>query len=107
MQEEDDVMDIPVKQKMERQETIAREHSQEHKAALQRAVTLSVPHAFVPSEYGTFDDLDDENEHSDGSYQETSSGESSKGKNKKESWDELVDRLFDKDETGHLIPKKD
>ncbi|XP_057547288.1 uncharacterized protein LOC130825860 [Amaranthus tricolor] len=107
MQEEDDVMDIPVKQKMERQETIAREHSQEHKAALQRAVTLSVPHAFVPSEYGTFDDLDDEYEHSDGSYQETSSGESSKRKNKKESWDELVARLFDKDESGHLFPKKD
>ncbi|XP_021765099.1 uncharacterized protein LOC110729638 isoform X2 [Chenopodium quinoa] len=106
MQEKDDVMEIPVKQKMERQETLAREHSQEHKAALQRAVTLSVPHAILPSQYGTFEDLDDESEHSDGSFQGTPSEESSKGSKKKESWDELVARLFDKDETGHLIPKK-
>lgn len=107
MQEKDDAMEIPVKQKMERQKTLEREHSEEHKAALQRAVTLSVPHAFAPSQYGTFEDFDDESEHSERSFQGTSSRESSKGNIKTETWDELVARLFDKDETGHLIPKKD
>nr|GFB24388.1 alpha/beta hydrolases superfamily protein [Tanacetum cinerariifolium] len=37
MLEKDPIMEIPPKQKMERQETLAREHSDEYKAALQRA----------------------------------------------------------------------
>ncbi|MCL7051482.1 hypothetical protein MKW94_002593 [Papaver nudicaule] len=56
MSEKDKFMEIPAKQKMERQETLAREHTQEHRAALQRAITLAVPHAFAPSPYGTFGD---------------------------------------------------
>lgn len=104
MREEDDVMEIPPKQKMERQLTITREHNQEYKAALYRAASLSVPDSYS-SEYGTFDDHEDETEHSDGSFQERSAGGSST-RNKKETWDELVARLFDKDESGHLIPKK-
>ncbi|KAJ6889514.1 hypothetical protein NC652_030314 [Populus alba x Populus x berolinensis] len=43
MVEKDHIMEIPAKQRMERQETLAREHSEEYRAALQRAVTLSVP----------------------------------------------------------------
>ncbi|KAL6971957.1 hypothetical protein U1Q18_031640 [Sarracenia purpurea var. burkii] len=65
MLDDDSMMAIPVKQKMERQQTLAREHSEEYKAALQRAVTLSVPHAYSPSQYGTFDDEHDEGEQSD------------------------------------------
>lgn len=106
MREDDDVMEIPAKQRMERQETLAREHSQEYRAALQRAVTLSVPHAYSLAQYGTFDDLEDESEHSDASTHERSSRDSSQGSKNKENWDELVARLFDKDESGHLIPKK-
>lgn len=105
MREEDDVMEIPPKQKMERQETLAREHNQEYKAALYRAASLSVPDSYS-SHYGTFEEPEDETEHSDGSYQEKSPGESSTGNKKKETWDELVARLFDKDESGHLIPRK-
>uniref|UniRef100_A0A7C9AL19 Triacylglycerol lipase n=1 Tax=Opuntia streptacantha TaxID=393608 RepID=A0A7C9AL19_OPUST len=104
MREEDDVMEVPAKQKMERQLTIAREHNQEYKAALYRAASLSVPDSYS-SEYGTFDDHEDETELSDGSFQERSSRGSST-RNKKETWDELVARLFEKDESGHLIPKK-
>ncbi|KAK8278610.1 hypothetical protein V6Z12_D09G054500 [Gossypium hirsutum] len=73
MLEKDRIMEIPAKQRMERQETLAREHSEEHKAALQRAVTLSVPHAYLPSRYGTFD------EHEDGDNSHKSTGESSVG----------------------------
>ena len=54
MLENDSIMEIPVKQKMEQQETLASEHTEEYMAALQRAVTFSMPHAYSPSAYGTF-----------------------------------------------------
>ncbi|TYI63917.1 hypothetical protein E1A91_D09G049500v1 [Gossypium mustelinum] len=104
MLEKDWIMEIPAKQRMERQETLAREHSEEHKAALQRAVTLSVPHAYLPSRYGTFD------EHEDGDNSHKSTGESSvgsSGKSKtKVSWNELIERLFEKDESGLMLLKE-
>lgn len=104
MLEKYQTMEIPAKQRMERQETLAREHSEEYKAALQRAVTLSVPHAYNPSQYGTFDALE-EGEHSDRSVGESSTGSSQKTK-KIESWDEIIEHLFDKGESGHIVHKK-
>ncbi|KAF4353598.1 hypothetical protein F8388_017773 [Cannabis sativa] len=71
MLKKDPIMEIPTKQRMERQETLAKEKKEEYKAALQRAVTLSVPHAFTPSQYGTFDE---EAESSPGSAGESSFG---------------------------------
>ncbi|XP_021892194.1 uncharacterized protein LOC110810349 [Carica papaya] len=108
MLEKDRITEIPAKQRMERQETLAREHSQEHKAALQRAVTLAVPHAISPSQYGTFDEPDErESSHSQESKGESSFGSSYSGKSsRKESWDELIERLFDRDETGLMVLKK-
>lgn len=105
MLEKDRIMEIPAKQKMERQETLAREHIEEYKAALQRAVTLSVPHAYSPSQYGTFDDESEDGENSHKSSGESSVGSSAKNKSK-ESWNELIERLFDKDESGHMVLKK-
>ena len=94
-------MQIPPQQKMERQETLAREHSEEYKAALQRAVTLAVPHAYALAPYGTFDQTDDgeEEEESPGS-----SGGSSR--RKKETWNELIERLYDKDDSRSAVLKK-
>ncbi|KAL9240462.1 hypothetical protein vseg_014678 [Gypsophila vaccaria] len=108
LREEDGVMEIPVQQKMERQQTLAKEHNQEYKAALQRAVTLSVPHACSSSEYGTFfEDHEDEGSLSDGPFPQSATPDtSSKQRKRRESWDEMVARLFDKDESGHLVPKK-
>ncbi|XP_076906552.1 uncharacterized protein LOC143562700 [Bidens hawaiensis] len=94
MLEKDPIMEIPAKQKMERQQTLAKEHGEEYAAALQRAVTLAVPHAVLPSKYGTFQDSEDG---------EGSSGESSM---KHTRWDELIERLFDKDESGYMVLKK-
>lgn len=104
MREKDPIMEIPEKQRMERQETIAREHIQEYRAALQRAVTLSVPHAFAPSQYGTFDEEEGDSSH--GSVGESSSLLSTKKNKARESWDELIERLFDKHESGHIVFKK-
>ncbi|KAF9617629.1 hypothetical protein IFM89_037692 [Coptis chinensis] len=104
MHEKDQIKEIPVKQKMERQQTLAREHNEEYKAALQRAVTLSIPDAYPPSPYGTFDKRDD------GDNLRRISGEGSLGSSTKsrhrESWDELIERLFDKDESGHMVLKE-
>ncbi|KFK34698.1 hypothetical protein AALP_AA5G180100 [Arabis alpina] len=56
MLEKEKTMEIPEMQRMERQESLAREHNMEYRAALRRAVTLDVPHAdSMSSEYGTFD----------------------------------------------------
>ena len=93
MQEKEESLVIPPKQKMERQQTLDKEHNEEHKAALRRAVTLAVPHAFLPSEYGTFED-DDSN---------LSAESSSRAK---ESWAELIQRLFEKDESGRVLLNK-
>ncbi|CAH9132938.1 unnamed protein product [Cuscuta epithymum] len=57
MLERENAMSIPMQQRMERQASLAREHMEEHKAALKRAVTLNVPHAYSPSCYGTFHEL--------------------------------------------------
>ncbi|CAJ1952796.1 unnamed protein product [Sphenostylis stenocarpa] len=93
MLEKDKPMEAPAKQKMERQETLTR-HKDEYKAALQRAKTLDVPHAYTPpSEYGTFDEGDE------GSTK--SLGESSNKSSVDESWDALIERHCDKDEHGH------
>ncbi|KAJ6869855.1 hypothetical protein NC651_034534 [Populus alba x Populus x berolinensis] len=98
MLEKDDIMEIPAKQRMERQETLAREHREEHRAALQRAVTLAVPHAYSSSKYGTFNEVADSHRWSE---------ESSFGSSKtRENWDELIERLFDEDESGHMVLKK-
>lgn len=106
MQEKDQALGIPTTQKMERQESLARGHSEEYKAALQRAVTLSVPHARMPSEYGTFDEQEEDNsDHSTSSSAGRSSSGTSK-RNTKEGWGDLMDRLLDKDAAGHFIPWK-
>ncbi|KAJ9171373.1 hypothetical protein P3X46_014756 [Hevea brasiliensis] len=102
MLEKDQIMRIPAQQQMERQEFIAREHSEEYEAALQRAVALDIPQAYSSSPYGTFHVLEEGE----------TSGSSSGGisllsfKKIRERWDNFIDRLFDVDESGHMVFKK-
>ncbi|XP_073310207.1 uncharacterized protein [Primulina huaijiensis] len=103
MQEKDHALESPEKQRMERQETLEKEHSEEYNAALRRAVSLSVPHAFSPSRYGTFDQTSDEESHK--SLGDSSRGSSTRSRGR-ENWDELIERLFEKDDSGHIILKK-
>lgn len=102
MLEKDRHMDIPAEQKMVRQKSLAREHSQEYRAALQRAVALDIPQAYSPSSYGTFHEIDVEED------SERSSGRSSSSSHKKhsEGWNEFVGRMFDVDDAGHMVFKK-
>ena len=102
MLEKDGIMQVPTKQKMERQESIARDHSEEYKAALQRAAALDIPLVYSPSSYGTFHEME-EAEFSGRSNEEVSELSSRK---RRESWDEFVERLFEVDESGHMVFKK-
>lgn len=74
---------------MVRKASIAKEHQEEHRAALQRAVALDVPQAYSPSAYGTFHEIE-EGENSDRN--EVSFASS----NRRKSWNELVKLLFGK-----------
>jgi hypothetical protein len=113
MMERDHSMEIPSKQRMERQETIAKDHSKDHKDALEKALSLNIPHAFSPS-YGTFDK--DENTEQEALLNEpknllldTEVGESSTNKQiveKKTDWEELINKLFEKDTSGRIVLKK-
>ncbi|XP_010934797.1 uncharacterized protein [Elaeis guineensis] len=94
MLDKEKIMEIPPKQRMERKETLKREHSEEHKAALRRAVTLSIPDAYSPSAYGTFD------EKSTGAWEGSTT--SSSDSRQKMSWDELIEQVFEKNEAGHM-----
>lgn len=55
--ESEQAMDIPVAQRMERQKSLAKEHKEEHRAAIERAIALDVPLAYPPS-YGTFQEME-------------------------------------------------
>ncbi|KAG6663496.1 hypothetical protein I3843_02G024200 [Carya illinoinensis] len=101
MLEKDKIMEIPPKQRMERQESLAREHSQEYMAALRRAIVLDIPHAYSLSAYGTFQETEGENS------SRSSEGISSfSSKKRQESWDGFVERLFDVNESGDMVFKK-
>lgn len=102
MMESDPVMEIPPNQRMERREKIAREHSQEYRQALERAAALDVPHSYVPSPYGTFNDP----EAGDQLNISSTEGSLASSKRRRESWGDFVGRLIDTDESGHMVLKK-
>ncbi|GMH17257.1 hypothetical protein Nepgr_019098 [Nepenthes gracilis] len=104
----DEAMKIPVNQRMQRQEMLAREHSQEYEVALQKAAataaaTEDVPYSYLPS-YGTFTEM------VPGDCMSRSIGGASRSSLpsdwRKESWGELIERLFDTDESGNMVLKK-
>ncbi|XP_034708501.1 uncharacterized protein LOC117931621 isoform X1 [Vitis riparia] len=104
MLEKDQIMEIPAKQRMERLESVAREHTEEYKAALKRAAALDVPQAYSPSAYGTFSEM------GEGEGRGENSGRLSEeqvpilsSRRRRESWNELVGRLFHRDDSGQMV----
>jgi hypothetical protein len=98
MKENGNATTPPAQQKMEKLHSF----QEEHKSALERAKTLEVPHAI---------DISEEENHvgvcpapSSDTHSETTSEAKSAGRT---SWDELVDRLFTRDEDGKLIVNRD
>lgn len=98
MKESEKATTPPAQQKMERMQSF----EDEHKNALERAKTLDVPHAV---------DLPEEENHDGASpappsdtHRETASEPKSAGRT---SWDELMGKLFTRDEDGKLVVKRD
>lgn len=101
MLERDKTMEIPANQRMEREHTLSREHSLEHQAALERAAALKVPSRSTHS-YGTFDQAETSAPVSRSPGEASSFSSSRK---RRESWDELIERIFDTDESGNMVLK--
>ena len=78
---------------MERKETLQREHVEEHRAALRWVITLLVG----PAPYGTFDDV--------GQHHQPERSESfpPAGSRQRMSWNDHIERVFDKDVDGRLV----
>ncbi|GLJ39461.1 hypothetical protein SUGI_0806170 [Cryptomeria japonica] len=107
MKEKEQPMEVPSRQKMERKESMVKEHKEEHKNALERAATLQIPHAFSSSDDREIKRKDeivlDEEENL------ASAGEPASNEHiatRKTNWDELIDRLFEKDTSGRAVLKK-
>ncbi|XP_057971666.1 uncharacterized protein LOC131160243 [Malania oleifera] len=85
--------------RLERLQTIEKEH----KDALQKAVSLNIPHA-VPASEELSGDEDAETSHNQS---EEASKPKSRSSGGRTNWDELVEKLFKKDELGHLLLKRE
>lgn len=92
-------MDIPVSQRMERQESVVREHDEEYKAALQRAIDLDIPLAYPPT-YGTFDEVEAES-----SSRSSEEPPLMSSRNRRDRWDGFVKRLFHVNDSGQMVFK--
>lgn len=99
MLEKDRIMEIPDKQRMERQESLAREHTAEYQAALKRAATLDVPQVYSSSSYGTFTEIAGGVEF----HRVDEEDAPILSSRRKERWDELVRRLFHRDDSGQMV----
>ncbi|KAJ6334870.1 hypothetical protein OIU76_007767 [Salix suchowensis] len=102
MLEKDRIMEIPAQQRMQRQECLAREQSEEYEAALRRAVALNVPQAAYSPSYGTFAEV----EEGESSGSSSGAGSLLSLKRMREHWDNFIERLFDVDESGRMVFKK-
>ena len=90
----------PKVQKLERMRTF----EQEHRDALERAVSLNIPHAVTTPDVEPLKDNRTEPSLSEGvqasQFKSTSTG-------RKTNWDEVVKNLFKKGESGHLVLNKE
>ena len=90
----------PKVQKLERMQTV----EQEHRDALERAVSLNIPHAVTTPDVEPLKDNRTEPSLSEGiqasQFKSTSTG-------RKTNWDEVVKNLFKKGESGHLVLNKE
>ncbi|KAJ4975000.1 hypothetical protein NE237_008174 [Protea cynaroides] len=89
----------PKAQKLERLKTLEKEH----KDALERAVSLNVPHAVVPEEQ-PIGDLDSVASQDQGT---EASSSRSKSSGEQTSWDEAIEKHYSRNESGELKLQKD
>lgn len=99
----------PAQQRMERKQTLEKEHVD----ALEWAVTLHVPHAVPPPEESTVGaSLESPNETANVPVDKSQGGvDATSRSNSKSSsrtnWQDLVEKLFSENESGNLVLKKE
>ncbi|EXC20630.1 hypothetical protein L484_027187 [Morus notabilis] len=89
----------PIVQKLERLQTIEKEH----KDALERAVSLNVPHAVATDE----EPLNEQNTEVSDSRNDDAQESASKSSRGTTNWDEVVEKLFKKNRSGNLQLNRD
>jgi hypothetical protein len=99
MLENESTTKAPEIQRMDDEITITRDRDVEQQAALRRAVDLGVADVNVPSTYGTF------NENIAPEADEASPVLSDSGR-RRAIWDEWITRIFEKDESGQMVPRR-
>ncbi|KAK9272530.1 hypothetical protein L1049_002903 [Liquidambar formosana] len=90
----------PKIQKLERLQTIEKEH----KDALERAVSLNIPHAVITAEEEPSRDKDVEPSQNESEDASESKSKSSSGRT---NWNEVVQKLLKKNESGERLLKRD
>ncbi|KAI3871624.1 hypothetical protein MKX03_005807 [Papaver bracteatum] len=102
---EEVVTTAPMVQKLERLQTLQKEH----KDALERAVSLNVPHATTEEEQPPPLTITGEEEASSASaYQDTQTEDKkSKTERKRTNWSDIVEKLFSNSDSGELALKED
>ncbi|KAG1358760.1 hypothetical protein COCNU_08G002060 [Cocos nucifera] len=96
----------PPQQKMERKQSL----EQEHRLALETAVTLNIPHAVPPTEQPSDDTNPAPSENQDEAASHSKQDEATShgsSKSSRTNWDELVEKLFTRNASGGLVLKKD
>lgn len=93
---------VPTEQKMERLQTLEKEH----KDALERALTLKIPHAVTSPDDDGEPLGDNDGEPTNNACEDAMKTESSPS-GKRGNWDEVVEKLFKKTASGELQMKKD
>lgn len=88
----------PEVQRMSDEITVTRDHDEEQQEALRRAITLGVADVKMPSAYGTFD----ENPTSEAAEAPLLSDSG----RRRAVWEEWIARIFEKDESGQIVPRR-
>lgn len=99
----------PKIQKLDRKQTLEKEH----KDALERAVSLNIPHAVMSAEEESLGNteegssVDKSTKHCQDDSEQSSGKDKSFCKNARTNWHEVVEKLFHRNESGKLLLKRE
>lgn len=100
MKESKTITTAPKVQKLERLQTIEKEH----KDALERAVSLNIPHAVTtPEEQASPEEQPSKDKEAELPQVESEHALKTVSKSSGTNWDEIVKKLFNKSESGELV----
>lgn len=93
----------PKVQKFERMKTIEKEH----KDALQKALSLNIPHAVPTEDAPPQDEAEPSEARNENEDKKDESTHKTNSPSSRTNWDQVVEKLFKKNESGELVIKRD